>query len=635
MAGRVGQTLLAAATVVASVGAVPATSDDTPANALATSAATAYAPVGPLRLADTRERACGCTRLDASTLRVDIVGRPGIAPDATAVAVTVTALPTSTPAFVTAYPGGADRPLASTLNTRTDRVTSNSTIVPVGDDGAIELFQLVPGELVVDVSGVFVRAESSRSGRLVSVTTRRLVDTRTPAGGAKPLGRNGDLTIPLPAGVDPDATALAVNVTSVGDPAPGYLSVRPAGTPVRTTSFMNLDGSGQATAASLIAPVSPAGLTIRSLTGGHVIVDLTGWFTGPTAADTTDGLFHPLSPTRLLDTRIDRPRLHPGGAIELPIDAHVPGGAAASVVTNVTVTDADRAGFVTAYPAGAPRPATSAVNPAFWNHTIANTAITRVGDRGLAYWSLAGTDLVVDLAGWFAGASVAATTPPPPNTPTRSRVMLVGDSTLAGIDVYTDSWAALRGFDSVIDAESCRRLLRPSCFSNVTYRTPNTAVEAILGTPGTLDIVVVKAGYNDWFSDFPREFDAVVDGARAKGAHTIVWFTQNETVRRDTARRAYQENNVDLRRLTTLPQYTDVVLADWFEYSDGRQDWFHDGTHVTRAGAYAITDYVARWIAALEHRPCPRPWTVGAPIPDPCPAPDLIGPVPDPIGVTS
>ena len=634
MTETVRQALVAIVTVCATAVVAP------PAIGTATAtvgdpATTAYVAVGPLRLTDTRIADCGCSRIDPSTLRIDIVGRDGMPADVAAVAVTVTALPTATAAFVTAYPGDTERPLASTLNTRTDRVTSNSTIVPVGDNGAIELFHLAPGDLVVDVTGAFVPAESSRAGRLISVTPRRLVDTRTAEGGGAPLGPNDDLTVALPSGVAPDATALAVNVTGVGDPAPGYLSARPAGTPVRTTSFMNLDGTGQATAQSLIVPVSESGFTIRSLTGGHVIVDLTGWFTGPSAPNSTNGLFHPLAPARLLDTRVDDPRLHAGGTIELAIDDVSPAGAIASVVTNVTVTDADRPGFVTAYPAGTKRPSTSTVNPAFWNHTVANAAITRVSERGLAYWSLAGTDLVVDLAGWFVGTPVAATEPPAPNTPVRSRALLVGDSTLAGIALYTDSWAALRGFDSVIDAESCRRLLRPSCHSNVTNRTPNTAVEAILSTPGVLDIVVVKAGYNDWFSDFPAEFDAVVNAARAKGAHTIVWFTQNETVGRDTARRAYQENNADLRRLTTLPQYADVVLADWLGYSDHRQDWFHDGTHVTHAGAFAITDYVARWVAALEHRPCPRPWVVGGVTPAPCPPPDLIGPVPDPIGVNS
>ena len=143
-------------------------------------------------------------------------------------------------------------------------------------------------------------------------------------------------------------------------------------------------------------------------------------------------------------------------------------------------------------------------------------------------------------------------------------------------------------------------------------------------------MIVIKAGYNDWFSDFPVEFDAVVRAARAKGAHTILWLSYNEAVSRPTARRAYEENNADLRWLVTRPEYADVLLADWLWYSTPRPDWFADGTHVTAAGTWALADYVARWIAAIEHRPCPRPWAPGQASPAPCPPPELIGPVPDP-----
>ena len=52
-----------------------------------------------------------------------------------------------------------------------------------------------------------------------------------------------------------------------------------------------------------IQPVSSAGLTIRSHSGGHVVVDFLGWFTGPSAAVSTQGLFVPVGPQRLLDTR--------------------------------------------------------------------------------------------------------------------------------------------------------------------------------------------------------------------------------------------------------------------------------------------------------------------------------------------
>ena len=79
----------------------------------------------------------------------------------------------------------------------------------------------------------------------------------------------------------------------------------------------------------------------------------------------------------------------------------------------------------------------------------------------------------------------------------------------------------------------------------------------------------------------------------------------------------------------TRPEYADVILADWLRYSSRRPDWFVDGTHLGVAGTWSLADYISRWIAALEHRPCPRPWAAGLVAPDPCPAPDAVGPVPD------
>ena len=108
---------------------------------------------------------------------------------------------------------------------------------------------------------------------------------------------------------------------------------------VELPSNMSVDWS---VASSVILPTSPAGLTITATGGGHLVVDLLGWFTGPGAAESDDGLFVPLAPTRLLDTRVDRPRLWPDGTIELANP--VPG--AASLSTNVTLTLADRRGFV-------------------------------------------------------------------------------------------------------------------------------------------------------------------------------------------------------------------------------------------------------------------------------------------------
>lgn len=622
-AARTTATVVALATLVA---AASATTAPAVASVASPNGASALVPVGPLRLADTRQAPCGCRRLDDHTIRVTVADRARIEGDVVAVAITVTALPTTFDGFVTVFPSGDPRPVVSTVNTRPDRVVANAAVVPTGVDGAIDVYGLRGGDVVIDLSAVFVATEDAAAGRFVPIGPLRAVDTRTAAPPAGALGPGDELVVPLPSGVAPDATALVVNITSVGDAAPGHLSVRPVDAPPAATSVLNTTGSGAAVAASTIVPVARDGFVVSSFGGGHVVVDVLGWFTGPSAARSRDGLFVPIAPTRLVDTRARPDRLHAGGTIELA----PPVVGAAAVVTNVTAVTADAAGFVTAYPAGTPFPPTSTVNPSFWNHTVANLAITGASERGLAYTSLRGADLVVDASGWFTGTPATATGPVRPNRHRTPRVLVVGDSTLVAISLFPDSFGGFRGVEIVYDAMSCRRLSRPSCNSNVTGVTPNTAVEAILTTPGELDVVVVKTGYNDWFDDLRPDVDAVVRAARSKGAHTVLWQTYNQLRRSANGAEAMRENNRQLREIITRSAYPDVLIADWAVYSAGRDDWFWDGIHMTREGSFAQADYISRWVAAIEHRACPAPWSVGGPVVDPCVPPEWVGPVPAP-----
>ena len=296
---------------------------------------------------------------------------------------------------------------------------------------------------------VFAAAAESSSGRFVAVPSRRLVDTRT-VGAVGRLAADGELTVPLPSDIPSDATAMVVNVASIESPAAGYLSVRPAGTPRRTTAFMTISGAGQVVSNATIVPVSPTGFTIRSKSGGHVVVDLVGWFTGPGAATSSDGLFVPVGPQRLHDTRTTGPRIWPAGTIEVPVVIT----GASSIVTNIAVTRADRRGFVVAYPAGTQRPGTATLNAAFHDHTVANLAITQVSTRGLAYYARAGVDLVVDVTGYFTGSPRTAPHAKPANTPGRSRVFIVGDSTLASLHVVPSSQSSLQGFDAIVAGAS-------------------------------------------------------------------------------------------------------------------------------------------------------------------------------------
>jgi hypothetical protein len=216
---------------------------------------------------------------------------------------------------------------------------------------------------------------------------------------------------------------------------------------------------------------------------------------------------------------------------------------------------------------------------------------------------------------------VTPTLPPPP-----PRVLLIGDSSLEGMTFVARSQVALAGMTYVLDAESCRRLVRPSCLSQAG-RTPNTALEAIRGAPGQFDAVVVGTGYNEGSIGFAQSFDAIVSAARAKGAVRIVWM--NYRLRDGLTRGgsdnngSYISNNATLQQLAASGAYPDVSIADWIGYTASVRYWFvSDGIHYQGSGAYGAADYISRWIAFLFAEPCPKPMTVGGPIANPCPSPD-------------
>ena len=306
-----------AATAISSISLVSSVSVVTVAAApAAIGAPSRLVPVGPLRLADTRQADCGCARLDPNTIRVSLSGRPGIPSGITAAAITVTAADALVGAFVTAWPAGGARPDTSTVNVRPGHAVANSAIIPIGVDGSIDVFASVSTAMIIDVSAVFVTAPSAAAGRFVPTPPTRLLDTRD---GAGPLPVGGTVTVPLPVGVPADALALMVNVTSVDARIPGFLTGRAAGTSATTTSFLNPDGGGAPVAASVILPASSTGVTIDTTSGGQVVVDLVGWFTGSSTTVSTSGLFVATSPTRLLDSRASAPRLWRAGTRELAL----------------------------------------------------------------------------------------------------------------------------------------------------------------------------------------------------------------------------------------------------------------------------------------------------------------------------
>lgn len=110
--------------------------------------------------------------------------------------------------------------------------------------------------------------------------------------------------------------------------------------------------------------------------------------------------FHAVTPTRLLDTRTAAPL---AAERQLTVDAGaVVGAGATAVAVNITAAPACVTGFVTAYPCGGGRPATSNVNPAAGS-VVAGFAIVPLTAGGTTFClsSLTQADVVVDITGWY------------------------------------------------------------------------------------------------------------------------------------------------------------------------------------------------------------------------------------------
>ena len=124
-------------------------------------------------------------------------------------------------------------------------------------------------------------------------------------------------------------------------------------------------------------------------------------------------VFQPFQPCRVLDTRnangtFGGPKLVAGAIRNFPIApgagtcvSSLPLGVT-SVVVNMTMTQSDSAGFVTAFPGGTTRPTAATVNVPAAN-TVANNGVTipLAADGSMDVYASTGTHLVVDIVGYF------------------------------------------------------------------------------------------------------------------------------------------------------------------------------------------------------------------------------------------
>jgi hypothetical protein len=200
-----------------------------------------------------------------------------------------------------------------------------------------------------------------------------------------------------------------VTVTVVSPRAAGVITVYGHNLPRPATSNLNFV-AGQTIADMVIVTPGADGkvdLFNASNAGTHLVIDICGYYrTGPAAQP---GGFSPVSPARVLDTRIGlgAPKALVGGRSSLPVAvtgrAGVPTSGVAAIAVTVTIVSPRAAGVITVYGHNLPRPATSNLNFVA-GQTIADMVIVTPGADGkvdLLNASNAGTHLVIDICGYY------------------------------------------------------------------------------------------------------------------------------------------------------------------------------------------------------------------------------------------
>jgi hypothetical protein len=375
-------------------------------------AASKFVPVSPTRILDTREGLGAPDAAVAAGGQIDLqIAGTAVVPVAgvSAVTLNVTATESLSAGHISVFPSGTRRPTVSSLNLESaGQTAANLVTVKVGVNGNVTLFASGGAELIVDITGYYTPATSSTDGRLQAAAPERILDTRIglgapmgklPAAGEIDLQVTGRGPVPL-AGV----SAVVLNVTGDQATADGFVTVWPSGIDRPIVSNLNLV-AGETRANLVVVPVGADGRVSLFASGGaDLIADVAGWFTDATAPADTAGLFVPINPTRMLDTR-QEPAAPTGADSSLTrrigSTTVVPPNATIAVAANVTATESGGAGFVTAWPAGTGRSLVSNLNTVRSGQTIANAAIVPLGLDNLALYTQSGAQLIVDINGWY------------------------------------------------------------------------------------------------------------------------------------------------------------------------------------------------------------------------------------------
>ena len=233
------------------------------------------------------------------------------------------------------------------------------------------------------------------SDGFVPLVPARILDTRPGqptidcafAGGGRVGATSVQLVVAGRGGVPADASAVVLNLTATDATSPGFLTAYPCGGSLPIASNVNYLARETRANAAIVQVGLGGAVCIYSMVPAHLIADVTGYFNA-------NASYVPVIPGRQYDSRNLSPTPRPAGSV---LVTGAPGRAG---VFNVTVVDAQTAGFATVYPCGT-MPTASSVNfgP---REAAANLVVATTSNTGsICIYLSATAHLIVDYLGYF------------------------------------------------------------------------------------------------------------------------------------------------------------------------------------------------------------------------------------------
>jgi Domain of unknown function (DUF4331) len=280
---------------------------------------------------------------------------------------------------------------------------------------------------------------SPRASDFVSVVPERVLDTRSSTGqigyiGTKPAaGQVVEVKVTGTGAslIPDDAASVVVHVTATEAEAPSFVTVYDCDGPRPNASNVNATAdAGTAWSNLATAGISADGtICLYTLASSHLIVDVNGYMPSTSTITAT-------APERLLETRAtfgqkgySGAKPAAGSTIELDVTqvgANQVAADAEAVFVNVTAVNADGAGFVTVWDCDVARPTSSALNYE-QGSSLPNLMVAPIGDDGtICLFTLASTDLLVDVLGQVPAGSQYVPAGPQRILETREEIGQIG-----------------------------------------------------------------------------------------------------------------------------------------------------------------------------------------------------------------